>query len=147
MSPVRRRRLLVWVLVPVTVVVGSVIGFLVYWNQTPPALGSHASDVYRVTFSNTGGNSAPQLPTAFVKLPDGSKVGLQIGRPIHSSGPHQAGLMIRPLLDGGSYGDGTSFQVAPGDVVWGHGLRVKVLKVWAMPDWRKSAVDVQANPE
>ncbi|MGW7818678.1 hypothetical protein ACWGLF_11175 [Streptomyces puniciscabiei] len=36
---------------------------------------------------------------------------------------------------------------APGDVVRGHGLRVKVLKVWAMPDWHKSAVDVQADPE
>jgi hypothetical protein len=146
-SPIRRRRLLVWILVPVTVVVGAVIAFLVYWNQTPPALGSDASDVYRVTFSNTGGNSAPQLPTAFVTLSDGSKVGLQIGRPFHSSGPHQAHLMIRPLLSSGSYGNGTSFQVAPGDVVRGHGLRVKVLKVWAMPDWHKSAVDVQADPE
>ncbi|MGW1282754.1 hypothetical protein ACWD4N_03320 [Streptomyces sp. NPDC002586] len=147
MSPVRRRRLLVWILVPVVVVAGGVIGFLVYWNQTPPALGSHTSDVYRVTLSNTGGNSAPQLPTAFIKLPDGSRVGLQIGGPIHSSGSHRAQLMIRPLLPGGSYGDGTSFPVAPGDVVREHGLRVKVLNVWAMPDWHKSAVDVQADPE
>ncbi|GHE11736.1 hypothetical protein [Streptomyces alanosinicus] len=145
MSPVRRR-LLVWILVPVTLLVAGLIGFLVYWGQTPPALGAHSSDVYRVTFSDTGGHSAPQVPTAFIKLPDGSKVGLQIGGPIHGSGPHRALLMIRPLLPSGSYGDGTSFPVAPGDVVREHGLRVKVLKVWAMPDWKKSAVDVQADP-
>jgi hypothetical protein len=140
----RRRWIVLGVALGLLAAIGITIAVLARnHNRMPPPLGSHASDVHRIVIAGHATSSIPPAPTVTIALPDGTKVGLLLTGPSDTERSDQARIGIR------RNGDSSQTQwheVAPGDVVTDYGVKVKVLKVWKMPDWANNAVDVKADP-
>ncbi|WP_328463800.1 hypothetical protein [Streptomyces sp. NBC_00448] len=110
-------------------------------DAKPPPLGRHPADVQRLV-------AVPEnigiLSTGGISLPHGR--GVDFGISTNGSvkplpGPHEAEL--------GLYRDEFHADwhlVKAGDVITGYGVRVKVLKIWRMPNPDHDAMDIQADP-
>jgi hypothetical protein len=139
----RRRWLLLGLGAGTACLTAGITGWMLYQGQKPPPLGNHAPNVYRLTIAGHGQHSVPPMPTAFVRLKDGTPVGLMLTGPADRDGPHQASVGVNV----GNNGSTTHwFTVTDGDRFTAQGVHVTVLKVWRMPDWGNNAVDVQADP-
>jgi|GEM_PF-5889130 hypothetical protein len=109
-------------------------------DRTPPPLGSHAADVLRLPVVAAG---PPSLPTGYAKRADGTQVALGV-EDVGEDGPGRAVLLIRDGADRSLVPK--SHTVKVGDTFTEFGVRVKVLRIWTMPNPRHNAVDVQADP-
>lgn len=109
-------------------------------DAQPPPLGPHQSDVQRIAVVADG---FPASPTGGIQLPGGRSVTFSVVtndliNPV--PGPHEAELALEP--------DDTHADwhlVKAGDVITEYGIRVKVLKIWRMPNPDHDAADVRAD--
>lgn len=108
-------------------------------DRMPPPLASHAADVQRLTIVSHGN---PSSPTGGIKLADGTSVGLAVQNTGKVPTTDRAVLVVQK----------NSTAVTPkihivkaGDTVTEFGVRVKVLKIWQMPNPDHDAMDVQVD--
>lgn len=130
------------------VAVGILVAVLVHQadgpsanDAQPPPLGPHKADVQRIVVVP---ESIPVDETGGIKLPNGHDVGFSVVtndlvKPV--AGPNEAEL---GLYDSPLHPDW--HVVKAGDVITEYGIRVKVLKIWRMPNPDHDAMDLQADP-
>ncbi len=125
------------------VLLGGGGGFALWVNSTPPALGAHPADVYRLTMSDHGVTGIPPAPTASVMMPDGKKpfltlAGRDTGDP---DGVNRILVAPDPTLSHADW-----YVVHSGSHLRSNGLDITVLHVWNEPMPKNDAVDVKAVP-
>ncbi|SEG94054.1 hypothetical protein SAMN05216223_12926 [Actinacidiphila yanglinensis] len=135
------------------VAVGILVAVLVHQadgpsanDAEPPPLGAHKADVQRIVVVPDGN---PMGHTGGIQLPDGRSVAFNVVtsdliKP--APGPHEAELALEQ--DALERDDSQSdwHLVKAGDVITEYGIRVKVLKIWRMPNPDHDAMDLQADP-
>lgn len=110
-------------------------------DEQPPPLGPHKSDVQRIVVVADG---FPASPTGGIQLPGGRSVAFSVVtndliKP--ALGPHEAELALEPDDVHADW-----HLVKAGDVITEYGIRVKVLRIWRMPNPDHDAMDIQADP-
>jgi hypothetical protein len=125
------------------VILGGGGGFALWFNSTPPPLGAHPADVYRLTKSNHGVTGIPPAPTATVGMPDGTKLFLTLEGRDTSDPDGVASILVAPDP---TLGKAHSYQVHTGSHVRSQGLDITVLHVWNEPMPKNDAVDLKAVP-
>jgi hypothetical protein len=138
---VKRPRPRTLVLIGLAVVLlGASGGFTLWLNSTPPALGPHPADVYRLVVVG-GERGRPAGPSATVPLPGGRAAYLTLYGP-DAQGVNSIGVTTDPDGDAGT----SSYRVHAGSRVRSHGLDITVLHVWNEPLRKHDAVDLKAIP-
>ncbi len=125
------------------VLLGGAGGFTLWLNATPPDLGAHPADVYRLV-TEGGTRGIPPQPSATVPLPDGRKAYLTLdGR----DGADPDGVnSIAVSTDRESNAGTSAFTVRAGTHIRTHGLDITVLHVWNEPLSKNDAIDLKAAP-
>lgn len=130
------------------VAVGTLAAVLVHQADShsakdaqPPPLGPHPADVQRIVVVPNGN---PFGHTGGIQLSGGRSVAFSVVtndliKP--ALGPHEAELALEPDDVHADW-----HLVKAGDVITEYGIRVKVLRIWRMPNPDHDAMDIQADP-
>jgi hypothetical protein len=125
------------------VLLGGAGGFTLWLNATPPALGAHPADVYRLVAEGGTHGIAPQ-PSVTVPLPAGRNAYLTLdGR--DSADPDGVNS-IAISTNRESNADASAYKVRSGTHIRTHGLDITVLHVWNEPLSKNDAIDLKAVP-
>lgn len=125
------------------VLLGGAGGFALWLNATPPALGTHPADVYRLV-SESGTHGIPPQPSATIPLPDGRTAYLTLDGRRGSDPDGVNSIAVSTSRE--SNADTSAYPVRTGTRLHTHGLDITVLHVWNEPLSKNDAIDAKAVP-